>query len=92
MRQAIPTYQKVQPKLTTVRLSQTAIESNTDCKTNIKTTMMKNKLFVLALFLLAFSFLYAAQNKNGYGKKAHATETVSNGIIHPVMFPLDAFE
>jgi hypothetical protein len=92
MRQAMITHQKVQPKLTTVRLCQTAILSNTDCKTNIKTTMMKNKLFVLALFLLAFSFLYAAQNKNSHSKKAQTTGSKNYGMIHPVMFPLDAFE
>ena len=92
MRQTMITSQKIQPKLVTVRICETAIASNTDCNTNIKMTTMKSKLFVLALFLLAFSFLYAAQNKNSYSKKAYATETKSNGIIHPVMFPLDAFE
>jgi hypothetical protein len=92
MRQAMITYQNVQPKLTTVRPCQSAMFSNTGSNTNIKTTMMKNKLFVLALFLLAFSFLYAAQNKNSYSKKASTTETKCNGTIHPVMFPLDAFE
>jgi len=54
--------------------------------------MMKSKLFVLALFLLAFSFLYAGQTKNTITNKTHNTDNNNNGIIHPVMFPLNAFE
>ncbi len=82
----------MQPKLTTVRMCQPAIWNNTVCITNIKLSIMKSKLFVLGLFLLAFSFLYAAQSNRNYTKKIETSENKNTAAIHPAMFPLHTFE
>jgi hypothetical protein len=81
----------VQPKLTTVRMCQTAPTGNKVCNTNIKTKIMKNKLFVLGLFLMAFTFLYAANSPHLSKKKAEAAAPATPVEIHPLIVPLEAF-
>jgi hypothetical protein len=53
--------------------------------------MMKNKLFVLGLFLLAFSFLYAAKSSHSYKNKVETSAPGTAVEIHPLIVPLQAF-
>jgi flagellar basal body-associated protein FliL len=54
--------------------------------------MMKNKMFVLGLFLMAFTFLFAANTSRHMSKKKEETSAPATTVeIHPLIVPLEAF-
>jgi hypothetical protein len=72
-------------------MCQRILKSNTVCNTTINTTTMKNKLFILGLFLMAFTFLFAANSSQISKKKVRTSTPATTFEIHPLIVPLESF-
>jgi hypothetical protein len=87
MEQTLFTCRKEQPKPTFLKSCEPVVQAETACNQHFKTTMMKNKLFLLSLLLVAFTFLYAATGSKSVTTKAETSQGANEETLHPLMIP-----